>query len=469
MKTVNKGSLPYKLIRKNADTLTPIGIFKRLTGERKFLLESSFEHEKKGKYSYIGSDPYLEIIGYDNVTKIVNHENGKTTTCQQKPLQYFQENFPQIDLDLPLPFTGGAIGYIGYDTIRQYEQIGNELPDELDMPDVHLMIYKSLIIYEHRNESVTLITINLDQQPELILDQRLDTLLHALQSEIDLQELDDTNVDFQADMTKQEFKDKVKRAKQFIQQGEALQIVVSKRMKTEITGDPFAYYRKLRITNPSPYMFYIDFGEYLIVGSSPESLVQTTGNHVVTNPIAGTRPRGKTDNEDAKLMEELLADDKEIAEHKMLVDLSRSDLGSVCEIGSITIPTYMNIEKYQHVMHIVSEVHGQLKQDLTSIDALIACMPAGTVSGAPKIRAMQIINELEDTKRGFYGGGIGYIGFNHDLNMALAIRSLVIKGGYAYLQTGAGIVHDSDLEAEFQETLHKAKSLMEVSNHDSIN
>lgn len=464
MKTETKEILPYKLIKRNADTLTPIGIFKQLPGRKKFLLESSFEHEKKGKYSYIGSDPYLEIIGHDHKTTVIDHETGKETVVNQKPLQYFQENLPKIDLDLPLPFTGGAIGYIGYDAIRQYEQIGTDLPDELNMPDVHFMVYKNLIIYEHSNESVTLITINIDEQPESILDKRLNILQDALHGEIDITELEDTNVDFRADMTDEEFKEKVRIAKKYIQQGDALQIVVSKRMKAEINSDPLAYYRKLRIANPSPYMFYIDFGEYLIVGASPESLVQTTGNHIVTNPIAGTRSRGKTDEEDSKLMAELLADEKEIAEHKMLVDLSRNDLGSVCKIGSITIPTYMKIEKYQHVMHIVSEVHGKLQDDSTSIDALIACMPAGTVSGAPKIRAMQIINELEETKRGFYGGGIGYIGFNHDLNMALAIRSLVIKDGYAYLQTGAGIVYDSDLEAEFQETLHKARSLMEVSN-----
>lgn len=465
MKIDSKQKLPYKSLKKNADTLTPIGIFKRLTGKKKFLLESSFEHEKKGKYSYIGSDPYLEIIGHNDQTTIMNHETGEETVVNQKPLQYFQENLPRIELDLPLPFTGGAIGYIGYDAIRQYERIGNDLPDELNMPDVHFMIYKNLIIYEHSNESVTLITINIDKQAEAILDERLDTLLDSLHGEVDINELEDTNVDFQADMTEEEFKKKVQLAKQYIHQGEALQIVVSKQMKTKINSDPLAYYRKLRITNPSPYMFYIDFDEYLIVGASPESLVQTTGNHIVTNPIAGTRPRGKTDEADAKLIDDLLADAKEIAEHKMLVDLSRNDLGSVCEVGSITIPTYMKVEKYQHVMHIVSEVHGKLNADSTSIDALIACMPAGTVSGAPKIRAMQIINELEETKRGFYGGGIGYIGFNHDLNMALAIRSLVIKDGYAYLQTGAGIVHDSDLDAEFQETLHKARSLMEVSNN----
>src|SRR5699024_494270 len=229
--------------------------------------------------------------------------------------------------------------------------------------------------------------------------------------------------------------------------------------QAEVNGDPFSYYRKLRFANPSPYMFYVDFDDYLIIGTSPESLIQTTGKQIVTNPIAGTRHRGKTDAEDRLLMDELLADQKEIAEHQMLVNLSRKDLEQVCEIDSITIPTYMQIEKYQHVMHIVTEVHGTLKPNKSSIDALIATLPAGTVSGTPKIRAMQIINELEDYKRGIYGGGIGFISFTHDLNLALAIRSIIIKNKTAYLQTGAGIVFDSDPDAEFAETLHKARSL----------
>lgn len=466
MKTKAPRTLSYKLRKKNADTLTPITIFKRLDGERKFLLESSFEHEKKGKYSYIGSDPYLEVIGHGDITTVIHHETGEEKKYKKDPLQYLKENLPKIDIDLPLPFTGGGIGYVGYDAIRQYEDIGPHLPDELNMPDVHFMIYKNLLIYKHSNESVSLVTINVDDEQESVLDQRLDLLETALKNDMDTTETEMTNVDFQSDMSEESFKEKVKAAKQYIDNGEASQIVISKRMKTKIDGDPFSYYRKLRIANPSPYMFYIDFGPYLIVGASPESLIQTTKDYIVTNPIAGTRARGKTDEEDTQLMEELLADKKEISEHRMLVDLSENDLAKVCDSDSITIPTYMKVEKYQHVMHIVSEVHGKLKQNLTSIDALIACMPAGTVSGSPKKRAMQIINELENTKRGFYGGGIGYIGFNHDLNMALAIRSIVIKDHHAYLQTGAGIVQDSNLDSEFAETLHKARSLMEVNQID---
>lgn len=466
MKTKAPKTLSYKLRKKNADTLTPITIFTRLDGKRKFLLESSFEHEKKGKYSYIGSDPYLEVIGHGDITTVIHHETGEEEKYKIDPLQYLKENLPKIDLDLPIPFTGGGIGYVGYDAIRQYENIGPNLPDELNMPDIHFMIYKNLLIYKHSNESVSLVAINVDDEQESALDQRLDLLETALKNDMDITETEMTNVDFQSDMSEESFKGKVTTAKQYIDNGEALQIVISKRMKTKIDGDPFAYYRKLRLANPSPYMFYIDFGQYLIVGASPESLIQTTKDYIVTNPIAGTRARGKTDEEDTHLMEELLADKKEISEHRMLVDLSKNDLEKVCESHSITIPTYMKVEKYQHVMHIVSEVHGKLKQNFTSIDALIACMPAGTVSGSPKKRAMQIINELEDKKRGFYGGGIGYIGFNHDLNMALAIRSIVIKDHYAYLQTGAGIVHDSNPDSEFAETLHKARSLMEVNQID---
>lgn len=233
-------------------------------------------------------------------------------------------------------------------------------------------------------------------------------------------------------------------------------------------SDPFQFYRKLRNANPSPYMFYIDFDEYVLLGASPESLIKTIGSQVITNPIAGTRPRGNTQLEDSYYEKELLEDEKELAEHRMLVDLSRNDIGRVCEPGSITIPKYMVIEKYQHVMHIVSEVKGMMKPEFTGIDALKVCLPAGTVSGAPKIRAMQIINELEKQKRGVYAGAIGYINVNGNMDFALAIRTLVIKDGVAYLQAGAGIVHDSIPENEYIETLNKAKSLLEVNKDDHL-
>ncbi|WP_099156592.1 anthranilate synthase component I [Virgibacillus ndiopensis] len=457
---------PYKIIKQNADTLTPISIFTRITGKKKFLLESSFQHEQKGKFSFIGRDPYQEIIGKENTTTIIHQDTGNIEKLTEDPLQYLQKNLPQIDADLPFPFYGGAIGYIGYDAIRQYEYIGESLSDELNMPDIHFMIYKDVIVYDHTNEMIYLIAINLNNQSEEALNKRLHILENQLKTNQHAPMKEMEHVQFQPQVTEYAFKEKVKTAKKHIQQGDIFQVVLSQRMQAKMVGDSFSFYRKLRKANSSPYMFYIDFDDYLILGASPESLIQTSGDTVMTNPIAGTRARGKTEIEEEALVKELLADEKEIAEHRMLVDLSRNDLGRVCEIGSITIPTYMKIEKYQHVMHIVSEVHGKLKAGFTSIDALRSCLPAGTVSGAPKIRAMQIINNLEEKKRGAYGGGIGYINFNHDLNMALTIRSLVIKDATAYLQAGAGIVHDSIPEKEYEETLHKAKSLTEVTLYD---
>ncbi|MBM7599752.1 anthranilate synthase component 1 [Virgibacillus halotolerans] len=459
----------YKFTKQIADTLTPIGIFKRLTGSKKFLLESSFQHKQKGKYSFIGVDPYQEIISTGSETTVIYHESDTSDLFPMDALQYIKEYLPKIDTDLPLPFHGGAIGYVGYDATRQYEAIGEPLPNELNMPDIHLMVYKNVFVFDHANEIIYLIAMNPDNVSEQELDERLNNLAGQLENEPNKPEHELTNVDFQPEMTEEKFKEKVTQAKQLIQSGDMQQIVLSQRMKATIDGDPFSFYRKLRNANPSPYMFYIEFADYLVLGASPESLIQTTGNELVTNPIAGTRPRGKTNAEDTLLMDDLLSDKKEISEHKMLVDLSKRDLGRVSEIDSLTVPTYMVIEKYQYVMHIVSKVQGKLKKNLSSIDALIACLPAGTVSGAPKVRAMQVINDYEETKRGVYGGGIGYINFNHDLNMALAIRSLVIKDNHAYLQSGAGIVQDSVPAKEFAETLHKAKALMKMNNVELVN
>ncbi|MEN1968500.1 anthranilate synthase component I [Lentibacillus sp. N15] len=460
-------TLPYKVIKQNADTLTPITIFSRLTGQKKFLLESSFEHEQKGKFSFIGVNPYQEIIGHGDHTTLTDHDKGTQIEYAEEPLQYVQNHLPKIELDLPFPFYGGAIGYIGYDAIRQVEDIGKPLTDDQEMPDVHLMLYQDVIVYEHTSETVYLVAINLEQQSEAMLDARLDKLQQALTSTAEIPTSDNMNpVTFLPETTKDAFMEKVETAKERIKQGDIFQVVLSQRMQADFDGNPLSFYRKLRKANASPYMFYIDFADYLVLGASPESLIQTSGRHVIANPIAGTRGRGQTDQEETMLEADLLSDEKELAEHQMLVDLSRNDLGRVCEIGSITTPIYMTIEKYQHVMHIVSEVHGQLKQGISSIDALRSSLPAGTVSGAPKIRAMQIINELEETKRGPYAGGIGYISFNHDLNIALAIRSLIIKDQKAYLQAGAGIVYDSIPEKEFEETLRKARSLMEVTQYD---
>lgn len=457
-------TLSYKSKKMNADTLTPIGIFQNMDGKKKFLLESSYQYEAKGKFSFIGSNPYQEIIGRGNTTTVIDCQTKEEKVIDQNILQYVKENLPNIEYELPLAFTGGAVGYIGYDAIRAFAPIGEELPDELEMPDVHFMVFENLIVYEHGNDTVHIIATNLHNEKEEQLDERINQIEKSLYQHKPEQEneAEALEFNFKPDIPKEKFIEKVKAAQKYIHSGETLQIVISQRMKADFQGDPFRFYRKLRRANPSPYMFYIDFEDYLIIGASPESLVQATGKHVVTNPIAGTKPRANSEAEEKQVIKDFLKDPKELSEHEMLVDLSKSDFSKVCDPETITVPTYMKIEKYQHVIHIVSEVQGELKEDATSIDALIACLPAGTVSGAPRLRAMQIINEIEEKKRGFYSGGIGYIGFNRDLNMALAIRTMAVKDGSAYLQAGAGIVAESNPEMEYYETMHKSRSLMEV-------
>src|SRR5690625_281313 len=457
-----KQKTTYKTIQKNADTLTPIGIIKRLKGNKKFLLESSFQHETKGKYSYIGANPYKEIIGNNNQSKVINLQTGEETIHEQHTIDYLKLHLPKFDTNIPLPFTGGAIGYVAYDAIRQFHDIGTNLEDELQMPDFHFMLYQTIIVYEHRTETAHLITMNLDDVPETVLDERLQIIKTELDQQMSIPDPDPFTIEFEPQISKDVFIDNVQKAQQYIEDGDAAQIVLSQRMIADLNGDPFSIYRQLRSSNPSPYMFHIDFTDYLIIGASPESLVQTTDRNVVTNPIAGTRPRGKTASEDAKLEAGLMNDKKELKEHDMLVDLSKADLEKICAAHSIDVPVNLEVVKYEHVMNIVSEVHGTLKENKSSIDALIACLPAGTVSGSPKVRAMQIINEIETEHRGFYAGGIGYITFNHDINLAISIRSLVIKDEIAHLQTGAGIVKDSIPEKEYEETLHKARSLMEL-------
>lgn len=457
--------VPYKMIEKNADTLTPVGIYKRLQGKKKFLLESSFQHETKGKYSYIGANPYEEIIGFGDKTKVINVETKKEKVFQCNTLDYFKKYFRKIDIDIPLPFIGGAIGYVSYDAISQFVSTGEELEDPLNMPDYHFMLYDTIIVYEHRTEKAHIIALNVQNLKEEELDERLTKINHELSTPINIAEPNLTPITFSAQLKKEEFINRVQSAKRYIERGEAAQIVLSQRMVATFEEDPFSFYRELRTRNPSPYMFYIDFTDYFILGASPESLVQTNGRNVLTNPIAGTRRRGKTEAEDKVLENDLLQDKKELTEHEMLVELSKRDLEKVCELQSIHIPVLKDIVKYEHVMHIVSEVHGTLREDKSSFDALIACLPAGTVSGLPKERAMQIINELETEKRGVYAGGIGYISFNHDINLAIAIRSLIVKDGKAYLQTGAGIIDDSIPEKEYVETLQKAKSLTNINGN----
>ncbi|MED3653001.1 anthranilate synthase component I [Heyndrickxia sporothermodurans] len=461
----------YKFIQMNADMLTPIAVFNRINGKKKFLLESSLKHDGNGRYSFIGMNPYMEFIGEGDQVSI-SKPNKSVTTERGKPLDLLKNHIPKLDqFPLDFPFFGGGIGFIGYDAIRQYETIGPDLEDEQKIPDVHFMFYQDVIIFDHKTQMLFIVSLNLDEKrTEKDLIEKIAEIKESLftKEEPQLFDLSKVPIHFKPLMEKEDFLEKVQIAQEFIRKGDIFQIVLSQKMKGRMDSDPFQFYRKLRNANPSPYMFYIDFDEYVLLGASPESLIKTIGSQVITNPIAGTRPRGNTQLEDSYYEKELLEDEKELAEHRMLVDLSRNDIGRVCEPGSITIPKYMVIEKYQHVMHIVSEVKGMMKPEFTGIDALKVCLPAGTVSGAPKIRAMQIINELEKQKRGVYAGAIGYINVNGNMDFALAIRTLVIKDGVAYLQAGAGIVHDSIPENEYIETLNKAKSLLEVNKDDHL-
>jgi len=442
------------------DTLTPILVYQRMQGKKKFLLESSLKHEKSGRYSFIGADPVMELIGNGEASTLLTDE-GKEV-LNEKPLEALKRLLPknsQTQSEL-FPFFGGAVGYVGYDVIRQYEEIGTQPEDEINTPDVHLMFFEELAIFDHLDQKVFLVASPIKSDIS-VLEKRLLKRKEEIQNGLAPKAADEAVLSsFKAAVKKEDFIERVKTAKEHIASGDIFQVVLSQRLEAEMHGDPFSFYRKLRVKNPSPYMYFLDFEDYQIVGASPESLIKVVDNKVVTNPIAGTRPRGKTDLEDSALEKDLLADEKEVAEHRMLLDLGRNDIGRVCEFGSITIEKEMEIEKFKHVMHIVSEVSGKLNPSLSAIDALISTLPAGTVSGAPKIRAMEIINDLEDVKRGIYSGAVGYFSANGNMDFALAIRTMIIKDQKAYIQAGAGIVHDSVPEKEYEETLHKLRAFL---------
>ena len=380
----------YIIEELEGDTLTPISIFQRMSGRKKFLLESSLKHEKSGRYSFIGADPVMELKGEGNRTAVT--ARGKTEVFAGKPLDAVRRLMPEQKHHPfeQFPFCGGAVGYAGYDVIRQYEDIGTIPYDELNVPDVHLMFFEEVAVFDHLEQKVYLVGMPLlEETDESQLREKIQKRKAEIQKGTAGAESEEATLSaFKASISKEDFVEKVNRAKSYIEEGDIFQVVLSQRLKAELTGDPFAFYRKLRVQNPSPYMYYLDFEEYAVAGASPESLIKAAGNKVITNPIAGTRPRGKSEEEDLQLERDLIEDEKELAEHRMLLDLGRNDLGRVCEFGSVTIEKNMIIERYKHVMHLVSEVGGRLKNPHTSIDALIACLPAGTVSGAPKIRAM---------------------------------------------------------------------------------
>ena len=450
----------------NADQLTPIGMYYNLEGEHKFLFESVFSEREIGRYSFLGSNPYKSITGMGEDVTIIT--DGQPVHKKGKVLDYVKEqvSIPYLKTDIPLPFVGGAIGYVGYDVIRQYEKLPNVNPDELQAPEAYLMFYKQFISYDHYQHKMTLVhnVFPEDTEDYETITANLEKLAETMNQTNGIRPFQEVNPnqEVSSNVSEAEFCKLVEKAKEYIKAGDIFQVVLSQRLTIKSESEPFDIYRRLRTKNPSPYLFYIDLGDFQVVGSSPESLVTVQDGEVMTNPIAGTRRRGKNEEEDNELKKELLADEKERAEHVMLVDLGRNDIGRISEFGSVKLDKFMEVDIYSHVMHIVSKVTGKLKPGLTCFEALSACLPVGTVSGAPKIRAMGIIDELEKTKRGIYAGAVGYFSYNGNMDTCIAIRTIILKDGFAYVQAGAGIVHDSVPQSEYTETLNKAMALKEV-------
>ncbi|XOQ36443.1 MAG: anthranilate synthase component I [Lactococcus sp.] len=443
----------------NADIITPILAYLRLDLKHKLILESIPREKENSRYSMIAYNPVHEI----KFEKGVLTDNGQVKTGD--PLDYLGELTVKNTEASSIPFTGGAIGFVSYDTISLYENIGEIPEDVIETPDLHFFLYESYLIFDHKKEQITIVESAiysgrsaLDQQ--LAMDLVLSNLTRPHKNEFETVKLNPLS--FKSNTAKAEFMTMVEQAQSYIKNGDMFQIVLSQRLTSQMTGNPFDYYRNLRLTNPSNYLYFLDFGDYQIMGASPESLVSVKNGVVTTNPIAGTRPRGADEAEDDALSKDLLGDQKEVAEHRMLVDLGRNDIGKISKVGTVKVTKYMEVEYFRYVMHLTSVVKGELLDSVSSLDALKSTLPAGTVSGAPKIRAMQRIYELEKTKRGIYAGAIGYLSSNSDMDFAIALRTMVLKDGKAHAQAGAGIVFDSVPENEYQETLNKAKAMTKI-------
>lgn len=459
-----------------ADTETPVSVYLKLRRESpySFLLESVEGGERLGRYSFIGFDPFMLFRVRGKRFEVTpRHPDVQILPSlvdfSMQPLEALKEIFRHIRT-VPLEglprFSGGAVGYFGYDSVQLVEDVPRGGIDDLDLEDCLLMFFDAILVFDNLKRKVFIVSNGYVESPNISQQQlrmeyekavrEIERVKSLLKRPVEAQlSRVRTRGKLHSNMTKEEFIKKVERSKEYIVEGDILQVVLSQRLELEVEGDEFDIYRMLRIVNPSPYMYFLQLDDLKIIGSSPEVLVRVENGIVETRPIAGTRPRGTTPEEDQRLGEELLRDEKERAEHLMLVDLGRNDVGRISEFGTVQVNEFMILERYSHVMHIVSNVRGVLRKGLSPIDALYSCFPAGTLCGAPKIRAMRIIGELEPTQRGVYGGAIGYVDFSGNLDSCIAIRTIVIRKGRAFLQAGAGIVYDSVPENEYEETLNK--------------
>ena len=457
-----------------ADTLTPVSAFQKVSDtDYAFLLESADGGEKIAKYSTIGSNPFAGFKCKGSNVEIFNKE-GIThieTTDPFKVLEQQISKFSPVRVNGLPDFFGGAVGYTSYDSVRYVETLPDSTVDDLNLPDMYFMFYDETIVFDHLNKTIKVVcAAHIDERDiqDIYEDtvNKIDNVTNKLRTPVmtlsdDITEKGELSLKFSSNFKKSDFLQAVETCKEYIRAGDIIQAVLSQRLQTEINAKPINIYRTLRVINPSPYMFYIKMKDLELIGSSPEVMVKVDDGNINVRPIAGTRKRGSTTEEDELLAKELLSDPKELAEHIMLLDLGRNDVGSVSQYDSVSIDEKMVIEKYSHVMHITSSVSGKLRSDKNAFDGLRACLPAGTLSGAPKVRAMEIIDELEQTRRGPYGGAVGYINFSGDINTCITIRTIVLKNGKdAYIQAGAGIVADSVPEMEYQETLNKAKGLL---------
>jgi anthranilate synthase component I len=457
-----------------ADLLTPVAAYLKIErlSPYSFLLESVEGGEKVARYSFLGFDPHT-IVRSNNGTVTVETEN-QTHTLDQPMLTVLRrlagQHIPVKLPDMP-PFVCGAVGYIGYDAVRWFEKIPDKNPDDLNIDEAVMMFYSRIMVFDHVRHQIHLIaniftngkTEGLESEYQQAIDdiESMEAHLEDAIEPLPRTELQEP-VKVRSNMTKEQFEQAVVKAKEYIAAGDIFQVVLSQRFEVALSAHPFEVYRALRVVNPSPYMFFLKMEAQYVLGASPEMLVRATGRRLEYRPIAGTRKRGSTETEDLLLGEEMRADEKEVAEHVMLVDLGRNDLGRVADYGSVEVTDLMIIERYSHVMHLVSAIKARLRAGKDRFDALAACFPAGTLSGAPKVRAMEIIDELEPTRRGIYGGAVMYLDYSGNLDSCIAIRTILVKDGKTYIQAGAGLVADSVPESEYVETLNKARAMLQA-------
>src|SRR6266498_2119563 len=456
-----------------ADLLTPVSAFLAISrGEQDaFLLESVERGEQIGRYTFLGARPYMQLQarGGEITLERGRKREGRSGNIFQIAKELLQQHKPASIPGLP-PFLSGAVGYCSYDIVRQLENIGDDTRDDLHFPDCTLMFFDRLLAFDHLRHQIHIIAAAdvTSETPRQAYDRALADIA-ALERKLSgarpgqWQQTNGTRrgkLRVHANTPQKDYENAVRRAKEYIAAGDIFQVVLSQRLDFTPGVQPFNIYRSLRAVNPSPYMYFLKMGDTHVLGSSPEMLVRVTGQKLEYRPIAGTHPRGKDEAEDQRLQEKMLTDEKERAEHVMLVDLGRNDLGRVSEYGSVKVKDLMYVERYSHVMHIVSALEGKLRPELHALDAFAACFPAGTLTGAPKVRAMQIIEELESTRRAIYGGSVLYADFAGNLDSCIAIRTMLTKGKKAYLQAGAGIVADSDPATEYEESMNKAQAVL---------